>query len=89
MVDACRRPFGTQTDPAEILWGAVKASMTGPALAGCAVFMLGLAGGRLLSFVLDGVPHWLLIVYFILEIMLGTIAVILLRAQSRTSNSTL
>jgi len=57
------------------LWGAYQRSMARPALAGCAVFMLGLAGGRILSFILDGLPHWLLIVYAILEIVLGLIAV--------------
>jgi hypothetical protein len=69
------------------LWGAISESMTGPALASCAMFMLGLAAGRVLSFVLDGIPHWLLIVYFILEIVLGVIAAILHRSLPRTSNS--
>ncbi|TWT79480.1 hypothetical protein CA13_08810 [Planctomycetes bacterium CA13] len=59
------------------LYGAFKKSMTRPALAGCAVFMLGLAAGRILSFILDGMPHWLLIVYAALEIVLGLIAVTL------------
>jgi hypothetical protein len=64
------------------LWGAFKPSMVGPALAGCAVFMLGLAAGRILSFILDGMPHWLLVVYALLEIVLGVIAVILYRGNS-------
>ena len=64
------------------LWGAFKPSMTGPALAGCAVFMLGLAAGRILSFMLDGLPHWLLIVYAVLEIVLGLIAVMLYRGYN-------
>jgi hypothetical protein len=63
------------------LWGAFKPSMTGPALAGCAVFMLGLAAGRILSFIIDGMPHWLLVVYAILEIVLGLIAVMLYKVQ--------
>jgi hypothetical protein len=62
-------------------WGAFKRSMAGPALAGCAVFMLGLAAGRILSFILDGMPHWLLIVYAGLEIVIGLIAVVLYRGQ--------
>jgi hypothetical protein len=61
------------------LWGAFNPSLTGPALAACVVFMLALAGGRLLSFVLDGLPHWILILYFGLEIVLGLIAVMLYR----------
>jgi hypothetical protein len=61
------------------LCGAFRRSLTGPALAACAVFMLGLAAGRLLSFILDGLPHWLLIVYAVLEIVLGLTAAILYR----------
>jgi hypothetical protein len=63
------------------LWGALRTSMQGPALVACAVFMLGLAAGRILSFVLDGMPHWLLIVYAVLEIVLGLIAVVLYRGS--------
>ena len=59
------------------LWGAFNSSMTRPALGACAVFMLGLAAGRILSFIVDGWPHWLLVVYAILEIVLGWIAVAL------------
>ena len=63
------------------LWGAFSRLMAGPALVTCAVFMLGLAAGRLLSFVLDGMPHWLLMVYAILEIVLGVTAVLLYKSQ--------
>jgi hypothetical protein len=63
------------------LWGAFKRAMAGPALASCAVFMLGLAAGRILSFILDGLPHWLLSVYAALEIVLGLIAVALCRGH--------
>jgi len=63
------------------VWGAFDRQMTTPALVSCAVFMLGLAAGRILSFVLDGLPHWLLMVYAALEILLGLIAVVLLRPQ--------
>ena len=67
-----------------VLWlcGAFRRSMAGPALAACAVFMLGLAAGRILSFLLDGLPHWLLVVYAALEIVLGLIAVALWRGHS-------
>ena len=57
------------------VWGAFRKQMTAPALASCAVFMLGLAAGRVLSFILDGMPHWLLIVYAVLEIVLGLVAI--------------
>lgn len=63
-------------------YGASKSTMAGPALASCAVFMLGLAAGRILSFLLDGLPHWLLMVYAALEIVLGLIALILFRGYS-------
>ena len=61
------------------LWGAFNRSMARAALAACAVFMFGLAAGRILSVILDGMPHWLLIVYAALEIVLGLIAIILYR----------
>ena len=64
------------------LWGAFKKSMSRAALAACAVFMLGLAAGRLLSFALDGLPHWLLIVYAALELVLGLIALTLFREHN-------
>ena len=64
------------------LWGAFRPSLTGPALAGCAVFMLGLAAGRILSFIIDGLPHWLLVVYAVLEIVLGLIAVALYKGHN-------
>ncbi len=49
------------------------------ALISMIVFMYGLAAGRLISMIIDGVPHWLLIVYLILEILFGTLALILVR----------
>jgi hypothetical protein len=64
------------------LCGAFNSSLTGAALAACAVFMLGLAVGRLLSVALDGLPHWLLVVYACLEILLGLTAIALYREQS-------
>ena len=63
------------------LWGAFDRSMTGPALVSCSVFMLGLAAGRMLSFVLDGMPHWLLVVYAVLELILGAMAIALYRVH--------
>jgi hypothetical protein len=63
------------------LWGASSKQMTVPALVSCAVFMLGLAAGRIVSLVLDGMPHWLLVVYAVLEIVLGLIAVALYRGH--------
>jgi hypothetical protein len=70
------------------LCGAFKKSLEGPALAACAVFMLGLAAGRILSFLLDGLPHWLLIVYAALEIVLGLIAITLYRGHDSKEHAT-
>lgn len=53
------------------------------------VFMLGLAAGRLLSIVIDGIPHWLLLAYLFLELLSGITGIILIfRANaSLTKNS--
>jgi hypothetical protein len=64
------------------VWGAFKKQMTVPALVSCAVFMLGLAAGRILSFILDGMPHWLLVVYAVLEIALGLVAIVIYREEN-------
>jgi len=64
------------------VWGAFKIQMTVPALVSCAVFMLGLAAGRILSLILDGMPHWLLVVYTILEIVLGLVAIAIYRGEA-------
>jgi hypothetical protein len=65
------------------VWGAFKRQLTAPALVSCAVFMLGLAAGRVLSLILDGMPHWLLVVYAALEIVLGLSAVSIYRGFDR------
>ena len=64
------------------VWGAFDQRMVVPALVSCAVFMLGLAAGRILSIVIDGLPHWLLVVYAALEIFLGLTAVVLYRSRA-------
>ena len=71
-----------------VVWvlGAFRGALTRPALICCAVFMLGLAFGRVLSFLVDGRPHWLLIVYALLEVFFGILALVLLRKLS--SNAT-
>lgn len=64
-----------------ILWivGVYNSQYRTSALISMIVFMYGLAAGRLISMIIDGVPHWLLIVYLILEILFGTLALILVR----------
>ena len=60
--------------------GALSSSLTIPALWSLVVFMFGLAAGRVLSLLLDGVPHWLLIVYLVLELAFGLVGLRLLRS---------
>ncbi|MDN3632833.1 DUF4345 domain-containing protein [Vibrio lentus] len=56
-----------------------------PALYSLVVFMLGLAAGRVISLVLDGMPHWLLFVYLILELGFGLIGIKMIhKEQSET-----
>jgi hypothetical protein len=66
------------------IWGAFNKQMTAPALVSCAVFMLGLAAGRILSIIVDGMPHWLLVVYAVLEIVLGLGAIVIYRGDDST-----
>ncbi len=61
------------------LLGVFKKSYRQIALITLSIFMLGLAVGRLLSFFLDGQPHWLLILYFILEFSIGISALYLIK----------
>jgi hypothetical protein len=48
------------------------------------VFMLGLAGGRILSLIVDGVPHWLLLLYLALELLFGILGLLLIRSNKKT-----
>jgi hypothetical protein len=41
--------------------------------------MLGLAAGRILSLVVDGIPHWLLVVYLVLELVFGVLGILLIK----------
>jgi len=58
-----------------VIWflGISKPKFRRPAMYCLVVFMLGLAFGRALSLVLDGLAHWLLVVYLILELTIGLI----------------
>ena len=60
--------------------GASRESLRLPALWSLTVFMFGLAAGRVLSLLLDGFPHWLLLVYLILEVAFGLVGMWCLRA---------
>ena len=72
-----------------IFWilGARSAKLTRPALFSLTVFMLGLAGGRTLSLIIDGMPHWLLFVYLILEILFGVVGLLMLITLNETEKA--
>ncbi|NND06583.1 MAG: DUF4345 domain-containing protein [Saprospiraceae bacterium] len=69
-----------------IIWflGVSKTNLRKPAMYCLVVFMLGLAGGRLLSLIIDGVSHWLLLVYLALELLIGLIGLNLIMKKSKT-----
>jgi hypothetical protein len=54
------------------------------ALYAMAIFMLGLAFGRIVSFVFDGIPHWLLIFYAVAEIFSGLVAINFIYKRNKT-----
>lgn len=64
-----------------IFWalGAFRSHLTRPAIYSLVVFMLGLAGGRGLSLIIDGQPSALLILYLLAELVFGIIGIVLLR----------
>lgn len=68
-----------------VLWllGAFNPRFRGPAVLSLAVFMYGLAAGRLVSFILDGLPNPLLFTYFVLEAGLGLAANLCYRRITR------
>ncbi len=43
------------------------------------VFMFGLSAGRILSLIIDGMPHWLLVVYLVLELSFGVLGILLMK----------
>ena len=64
-----------------VFWfiGAFKTKYREAALQSLIVFMYGLATGRIISLLIDGIPNWLLIVYLILELLFGTLGILLIR----------
>jgi len=59
--------------------GAFKDQFRQAALYSLIVFMLGLAAGRILSIIIDGMPYWILMAYLILELSFGTIGILLVK----------
>ena len=64
--------------------GAFKIQYRQAALYSLVVFMFGLAAGRILSLILDGVPNWLLLVYLALELAFGILGLLLLSSNKKT-----
>jgi hypothetical protein len=72
-----------------IIWflGFSKACLRRPAMYCLVVFMLGLAGGRIMSLIVDGMSHWLLVVYLILELVIGLIGLRLIMTDNKAQSS--
>lgn len=62
------------------IYGAFNSDLTHAALYSLVVFMLGLAGGRAVSLLADGWPHWLFVTYLFLEIGFGVVGILLIRS---------
>ena len=64
-----------------IFWiiGAFKIHYRQAALYSLVVFMFGLAVGRIISLIVDGIPHWLLLVYLALELLFGILGLVLIK----------
>lgn len=60
------------------LFGAFNGQLRQAALWSLVVFMLGLAAGRTLSLIMDGIPHILLLVYLMMELGFGVLGLLLL-----------
>jgi hypothetical protein len=65
--------------------GAIRSDFTRPAVVAEVFFMLGLAGGRLVSLIADGVPSTMLTVSTALEIVMGICGILVLKKLSSTS----
>jgi hypothetical protein len=69
-----------------VLWvlGAFQPTLTRAAVIAEVFFMLGLAFGRVVSIIVDGVPSLLLIGYTVVEIMMGLWGILVLKKHSST-----
>ena len=67
-----------------VLWlvGAFRSDFARAAVISEIFFMFGLAGGRLLSIAVDGMPSILLVLYTVVEIAFGIWGVVVLRQHS-------
>ena len=53
------------------------------ALYSLVIFMLGLAVGRVGSLIVDGIPHWLLVVYLFLELGFAVVGIKMIKQEIR------
>jgi len=67
------------------LLGARNDDLRLPALWSLTVFMLGLAAGRAISMLVDGMPHPLLATYLVLELGFGTVGYIMAKGYKDES----
>lgn len=65
--------------------GAMSTKYRLPALYSLVIFMWGLAMGRLLSLLVDGMPHWLLVVYLFLEFGFGLVGLKMIKKEEQTA----
>ena len=73
------------------LWtlGAIRSDFTRPAVVAEVFFMLGLAGGRLVSLIADGVPSTMLTVSTVLEVVMGVCGILILKRLGSTQTEAL
>ncbi|YCO04705.1 DUF4345 domain-containing protein [Vibrio sp. VNB-15] len=64
--------------------GAMISKYRLPALYSLVIFMFGLAMGRILSLLVDGMPHWLLVVYLLLEFGFGLVGLKMIKKEEQT-----
>ena len=69
-----------------IIWiiGFFKPSVRRPAMYCLVVFVLGVAGGRMISFIVDGMSHWSFTVYLILELIIGLFGLKLIITEKKS-----
>ena len=62
--------------------GAFNTQLRQAAIYSLIIFMLGLAFGRIISLIIDGVPNSLLLIYLALELLLGVLGLLLVQKSS-------
>ncbi len=67
--------------------GFSKPIIRRPAMYCLVVFVLGVAGGRMISFIVDGMSHWSFTVYLILELIIGLFGLKLIVTEKKTKIS--